>query len=341
MAHDTGLPSTWVQVGEGLHANSLWILPLVALERGFDNHPVQAVIAVVVWGISAYAAVKYHVLRKLGRQRLLTWTFISVGAALLALGIYRLSADSKPGSAADATPAPQIVQGYTQAQLDEKIAAATASQASSDASQLQATKQQLDRMVAIYGSLDNTGRPLARNPYPAGPVLLQSKYTRQEASDLISAIGTVKIVIGDYRLLQTPDDILPLEPLGYRPRTVQGVAKIKADGIDATINTITTHRENLAKVGNQIQQAMSDQRYGADLGRIIGNSGISDMDSCLAVFMSALQTAKRYNAAPELLDGLLAPAGGQCLTARRNLRAWQGSIMGRLNEAEHNLRSYL
>jgi hypothetical protein len=96
MAHDTDLPSTWSSVGKSLHANSLWILPLIAAEQGFEGHYLGMVVATAAWLISAYAAVKNHVLQDLfskqeGRQRMLTWTIIFAGAAVLAFGIYRLS----------------------------------------------------------------------------------------------------------------------------------------------------------------------------------------------------------------------------------------------------------
>jgi hypothetical protein len=103
MAHDADLPSNWSSVGKSLHANSLWILPLIATEQGFEGHYAGMVVATVALLISAYAAVKNHVLQDLfskqeGRQRMLTWTIIFAGAALLALGIYRLSGLETPAN---------------------------------------------------------------------------------------------------------------------------------------------------------------------------------------------------------------------------------------------------
>jgi hypothetical protein len=113
MAHEAELPSSWPKVWQGLHVNSLWILPLGAWESAVNNQPIWLGIAVVAWFISAGAAVKYHLLQKLwskgeGRQRMLTWTIIFAGAAFVAYGIYRL-ADRDTGAAAKAVPA-QITQ---------------------------------------------------------------------------------------------------------------------------------------------------------------------------------------------------------------------------------------
>jgi hypothetical protein len=107
MSHASDLPSTWSKVWQDLHVNSLWILPLVALERVFEGHPYQAAITTGLWIASAYTAVKFHALTGLfsnrGRQRqLLTWALILGGGASLAYGIARLATD-------EATPPPVIV----------------------------------------------------------------------------------------------------------------------------------------------------------------------------------------------------------------------------------------
>jgi hypothetical protein len=241
------------------------------------------------------------------------------------------SADEIAAAVVRALPHQSQPTGFTQQQVDEKIAAATAP-----------ITAQLDRMVGRYGPLDSSGQPMARNPYASGPILLQSKYTHQEASDLIAKISAIRVAISDRRLFEMPDDIFPPVGIGHAlSPPVQGVAKIKADGIDATIKRITTSRENLGKLQGQLQQAYSDPTYGHDLNRIIGNPWISDMDLCLAIFEGTLEKAKKYNAAPELLDDVLAAPGERCIVARRNFRAWDGSIRYRLDDAEKALRDYL
>jgi hypothetical protein len=104
------LPSTWSKVGQSLHANSLWMLLLVGIERVFDEHPYQAAIAGAIWLIAAWAAVKYHVFQELTtnhrrRRQLLTWALIIAGAVLLGAGIYRLAIEQGPSSGSAAAPA--------------------------------------------------------------------------------------------------------------------------------------------------------------------------------------------------------------------------------------------
>jgi hypothetical protein len=95
---ETSLPTRWAEVFQNLHANSLWILPLVALERGFESHPYQAIGAMVLWVIAATTAVYGGVLKSVTssperRQKLLTWGLVLIGAVVLGLGLYRLGSE--------------------------------------------------------------------------------------------------------------------------------------------------------------------------------------------------------------------------------------------------------
>src|SRR5262245_26845626 len=90
------LPQTWSNAGRAALGNSLWILPLVAFERLIEGHFIQAGIAGVAWIVALFAAIQLHVLQEIisdreRRQQLLTWALIIGGAAILAIGIYRLA----------------------------------------------------------------------------------------------------------------------------------------------------------------------------------------------------------------------------------------------------------
>jgi len=240
-------------------------------------------------------------------------------------------------------PAPSRPSGLTQQQAAEVQAELIAAlrRASVVASDLSATKKQLDQMVAHFGPLDAMGSPVARNPYQDGPILREAKYTPQEASDLITAISKIKLVIGDYSLLKTPDNILPSSPDFPDTPPVPWISTINTQGLDASSNEVTTYQENLGKIRNQLEKFTSDQTLGPDLSWIIGRSGLSDVDFCLAVYGDTLRAAKQYNAAPQLFDRLLDSPGQRCVSARRNFLAWRVSIMRRLENADHDLRSYL
>ena len=168
MAHETDLPSDWWKVLQGLHANSLWILPLVAIERGFEGHPIQAAIAAGAWFIAALAAVKYHLLQALfsnreGRQRLLTWTIIFAGAAVLAFGIYRLGAQQR-------TASPVVIHDPP---TQEQIAAAAKPQVDEITQQRdEAIQQRNDAREALAKAVrpaPTPPQPVVINGSPLGP----------------------------------------------------------------------------------------------------------------------------------------------------------------------------
>jgi hypothetical protein len=98
---DAELPSTWTGAARSALGNSLWMLPLVAIERLVAGEFEQAGALGVVWLLAIAAAVKLHVLQDIissrERQRqLFTWALIVCGAAILGAGLYRLGAQQSP-----------------------------------------------------------------------------------------------------------------------------------------------------------------------------------------------------------------------------------------------------
>src|SRR5438874_13803031 len=94
---DAELPTSWASAGRSTLGNSLWILPLVAVERLLEGHLNQGAIAGAAWLVALIVAVKLHVLQDIisnrERQRqLVTWALILVGACALGVGLYRLGA---------------------------------------------------------------------------------------------------------------------------------------------------------------------------------------------------------------------------------------------------------
>ncbi len=96
---ESDLPSSWSHAGRIALGNALWILPLLAGERLLDGAFAQATGVTAAWFVAIALAVKLHVIQELARNRqrypqMFTWAFVIGGAALLALGIYRLSSSS-------------------------------------------------------------------------------------------------------------------------------------------------------------------------------------------------------------------------------------------------------
>jgi hypothetical protein len=108
---DAELPKSWSDAGRIALGNSLWILPLVAIELALLGHLVEGAIAAIAWVVAMFAAVKLHVLQDLlsnrdRRQQLLTWAFIIGGAVALAFGIFRLATQGPATVTSDQQPSP-------------------------------------------------------------------------------------------------------------------------------------------------------------------------------------------------------------------------------------------
>jgi hypothetical protein len=93
---DAELPSTWSGAARNVLGNSLWILPLVTIERLLDDHFYQGSIAGIAWIVALAAAVELHVVQdafatRERRNQMMTWALIVVGALVLGGGILRLA----------------------------------------------------------------------------------------------------------------------------------------------------------------------------------------------------------------------------------------------------------
>jgi hypothetical protein len=105
---DAELPLTWAGAARSALGNSIWILPLVAIERLVDGYLGQAGILGVGWLVAIAVAVKLHVLQDIissrERQRqLLTLALIICGVAILGAGLYRLGMQQAPSGPQEIT----------------------------------------------------------------------------------------------------------------------------------------------------------------------------------------------------------------------------------------------
>jgi hypothetical protein len=91
---DSAVPKTWEDARNLVLGNSPWILLLVVVERAVEGHFVQAGGALIGCFISLGVAIYWKAFEGLtkpeGRRRL-SFVFITVGAAILATGIYMLA----------------------------------------------------------------------------------------------------------------------------------------------------------------------------------------------------------------------------------------------------------
>jgi hypothetical protein len=144
------LPSTWADAAQSALGNSLWMLPLVAIERLVAGELGQAGILGVGWLVAIAVAVKLHVLQDIissrERQRqLLTWALIICGAAVLGTGLYRLGAQQAPSGPQEITKTVLVRDPPTA----EDIAKAAGDQMSSLTNERDSYKRQVDELRSL------------------------------------------------------------------------------------------------------------------------------------------------------------------------------------------------
>jgi hypothetical protein len=164
---DAELPLTWAGAARSALGNSLWILPLVAIERLVEGYLGQAGVLGIGWLVAIAVAVQLHVFQDIistrERQRqLLTWALILGGAVFLGLGIYRLALTSA-----------SIPASNLQSQLDAAISERDQAKRERDAEkqshqdQLVATKAELEKIrqeLAAAKAARPSDAPPAPNP---------------------------------------------------------------------------------------------------------------------------------------------------------------------------------
>ena len=91
---EASLPSSWAEARDVTLANAPWIFLLLAGERAVDGHYKTAGIALLLclvsFGVAIYWKAFQGLTKPQGRRRL-AFVFITIGAAILATGIYMLA----------------------------------------------------------------------------------------------------------------------------------------------------------------------------------------------------------------------------------------------------------
>jgi hypothetical protein len=356
------LPSTWSKVGQDLHANSLWILPLGALERGLDGHPYQSAAAGVLWFISAYAAVKLNVLQRLlsdgeRRQRLLTWALIIAGAMLLAAGIYRLAQLGPSNDRAH----------FTQQEVDEKVEAAlktervkqhaptiihdqpTQEQIQQAVKPLLAdlTRQRDTLEVKLTDALNARKQPQGFQPFESGPILTR-RLLRSEAGELLELLVQITDIIRSVKQLPSIDDLL-ITP-GSRPRMSRPFYTVlQRDGIPAALDRLQGYQRALSELMKTLDARVQDKngKYASDLSRIIGKSNIDALMRAINAYIGRLVALKTDNDTHPLsatvLDMTLSENAERARSEDSIFRfMWAGNFVAqRYDAARKEIESYL
>jgi hypothetical protein len=151
---DAELPLTWAGATRSALGNSLWILPLVAIERLVAGEFGQAAVLGLGWLVAIVVAVKLHVFQEIissrERQRqLLTWALIIFGAVILGTGLYRLGARQASSGSQEITKTVVVHDPPTAEDIAKATGAFRAQlegQISSLTSERDSYKQQVDQL---------------------------------------------------------------------------------------------------------------------------------------------------------------------------------------------------
>lgn len=192
---------------------------------------------------------------------------------------------------------------------------------------------------------DAAGRPLPKDPYQPGPII-QRKLTRKEAEHLIDALGDLNKVALSFMPIDVPQGLLPpLAPL-YRFQRVPWFEQIRKDGIDKTINTLSTVRDQFTKASTSISQITNaDVNYSLELNRVVGNTGLGNIAMCLDSFINALQELERNNLedpSAGLISLTLAGPANRCAEIMQDYWRWRATFtQDRLQAARREIEAFL
>lgn len=180
------LPTTWTDARNIILANVPWILLLIAGERAFEFHYLQALIALVGCVVALAIAVHWKVFEGLGEsggRKRLAFILIAIGTIFLAVGIYllatqplatiaagdnsTLAAAQPPISPSQASPVQEeLGQAKSQLQAERDARAAIDRQLATTRRQLQEAENQRDAALRAAAEKQHSDASTT----PAGPV---------------------------------------------------------------------------------------------------------------------------------------------------------------------------
>lgn len=143
---ESAIPETWADARKIVLANAPWSLLLVAIERAFEGQFAQAAIALLSCFVALGIAIHWKAFEGLSKpegRRRLSFILITIGAIVLAAGVYLLA--TQPPSASDMTlDQAKLVDANKQLQAERAAKEALDKQLAATRSELQEAHRQLD-----------------------------------------------------------------------------------------------------------------------------------------------------------------------------------------------------
>ena len=192
------------------------------------------------------------------------------------------------------------------------------------------------------------GEPLPpRNPYPDGPIFRRDFVGDNERQQIIDGMRDLsKLAIEIQNDLDIPRELIMRRRFGIAdPSKPQNFAQVVAqDGYDVTVDSLERLIDKTKAYSEKIIQIASrDPYFSSDLFRVLGNTGLNDLDVALQRYVSGLLVLKRSNVAPkkdnsEIIFLVLNDAESSLEQANVDYRKWVSSFV---SEREPQARALL
>jgi hypothetical protein len=194
-------------------------------------------------------------------------------------------------------------------------------------------------------TVDVMGRPLPKDPYQPGPILLK-KYTRNEAQIMIDALSKITDTATDSLKLEAPTDFLPPDPMRPFQRT-PWIEAIRKSGIDAAITKFSDFGLRAKALSDALENTIQSvpRSYADDLYRILGRSRLNELSDAATGIIYRLKAVKKLSPEgmpeSEILAIYLEQPTSNFLGILRDVFYWRGTFQQRSPAARHEIEAYL
>jgi hypothetical protein len=194
-------------------------------------------------------------------------------------------------------------------------------------------------------AVDAMGRPLPKEPYQPGPILLR-KYTRNEAQTIIDALSSISVAANDTLKLSPPTDILP--PMQTAYQRVPWIEALKKMGIDEAIKRFSEFGADSKRISDNIEKAINavPQIYSNDLYRIVGRSRLGELKDRSDAIVYRLQAVKKLAPDGSMMSEVLAvyldQPSREMIEVLNDFYRWRSSFVSqRSDAARHEIETFL
>ena len=189
---------------------------------------------------------------------------------------------------------------------------------------------------------DDLRFPPPKDPYLPGKIFV-SKYSREEATQLISALEEIMLFAHDVNHMKAPEGLFEINKMSDL-----WVENLKNSGVDSAISELTVFSKQINSLLSEEKNIVAKYPiYTDDLTRLVGNTNLGPLDGAVQAYIGDLEMLKRNDAAigkmgSEILYKVCDANVTSVRLAYDNFRHWdQTFVNNRAIAARRILESYL